>query len=131
MKLGDDDPPGDPPEESSKSKPVASSGGQGRRPLLNAYLGLLIITLIRLSSYWQQKSLSFIYGFKGQGVQLGDPKYELSSAFYPHIDQYYGFLVGLCYTMPYAISGLFAGSLTRTFNRKAMLFTVISVMSLC
>lgn len=64
-------------------------------------------------------------------MQLGNPKYELSSAFFPQIDQYYGLLIGLCYTLPFAISGLFAGQLTRKANRKVMMMTVITVMSLC
>ena len=103
-------------------------------PLFNpftAYWGLLIITLIRSSAYWQQKSLSFIYGYRGQGAQLGNPKYEIAASFHPFFDQYYGSLVGLLYTMPFAISALFAGQLTRKVNRKRMLIAVILGMSLC
>ena len=38
--------------------------------------------------------------------------FEIASA-YPMLENYYGVLVGLCFTMPYAISGLYAGGLTR------------------
>ena len=41
---------------------------------------------------------------------------------------YYGFLVGLFYTMPFAICGLFAGSKTRTMNRKNMLFLIMVIL---
>ena len=47
------------------------------------------------------------------------------------MDQHYGLLVGLCYTLPFAISGLFAGQLTRNLDRKVMLIAVITAMSLC
>ena len=53
--------------------------------------------------------------------------YEMSSA-YPEMNKYYGFLVGPFYTLPYAISGLFAGNLTRTINRKDMLFGIIMLL---
>lgn len=89
-----------------------------------AYLMLTVITLIRGTSYWHQKSLGYFYGFKGQGEQLGNPMYEVSSA-YGMMDDYYGFLVGLFYTMPYAISGLYAGNRTRFGNRKDRLFAII------
>lgn len=46
------------------------------------------------------------------------------------MEAYYGALVGLCFTLPYAISGLYAGSITRRGNRKWMLLGVIGVMSL-
>ena len=46
------------------------------------------------------------------------------------MESYYGALVGLCFTLPYAVSGLYAGSLTRRGNRKWMLLGVIGVMSL-
>ena len=42
----------------------------------------------------------------------------------------YGALVGLFFTMPYAISGLYTGSLTRTGNRKLMMIGAISIMSI-
>ena len=46
------------------------------------------------------------------------------------MESYYGALVGLCFTVPYAVSGLYTGSLTRRGNRKWMLMGVIGVMSL-
>jgi MFS family permease len=46
------------------------------------------------------------------------------------MESYYGALVGLFFTLPYAVSGLYTGSLTRRGNRKWMLMGVIGVMSL-
>jgi hypothetical protein len=37
----------------------------------------------------------------------GDPKYEIASAF-PQFHTYYGLLVGIAYTFPYLITGLYA-----------------------
>lgn len=91
---------------------------------VTAFSMLFVITLIRATSYWHQKSIGYFYGFKGQGDQLANPMYEISSA-YPLMSDYYGFLVGLFYTMPYAITGLFAGNMTRTLNRRDSLFAII------
>ena len=32
-----------------------------------SFFALAIITLIRISTFWQQKSISYFYGFKGSG----------------------------------------------------------------
>jgi MFS family permease len=47
------------------------------------------------------------------------------------MDLYYGFLVGMAYTLPNSIAGLYAGALTKTGNRKAMMLMVITALSLC
>lgn len=60
---------------------------------------------------------------------MGDPKFEIAMA-YPQMESYYGALVGLCFTVPYAVSGLYTGSITRRGNRKWMLMGVIGMMSL-
>lgn len=59
----------------------------------------------------------------------GDPKYEISAA-YPELQTYYGLLVGMAYSVPYSLAGLYAGSLTKTGNRKMMMIAVISILSL-
>jgi MFS family permease len=59
----------------------------------------------------------------------GDPKFEISSA-YPELNQYYGLLVGLFYSVPYALAGLYAGSLTKTGNRKLMMIGVVAALSM-
>ena len=56
--------------------------------------------------------------------------FEISSA-YPELNAYYGLLVGLCYTLPYSVSGLYAGSLTKNGNRKLMMMAVIAAISCC
>lgn len=60
---------------------------------------------------------------------MANPKFEISSA-YPMLENYYGVLVGLCFTMPYAISGLYAGGMTRNGNRKLMMIGAIALMSM-
>ena len=94
-----------------------------------SFMALTIITIIRIATQWQQKSIGYFYGFQGTGELAGSPKYEISTA-YPELDTYYGLLVGLAYTLPYSISGLYAGSLTRTYNRRAMMIGVITALSL-
>jgi hypothetical protein len=47
----------------------------------------------------------------------GDIKYEIASA-YPQLHDTYGLLVGLAFTVPYSIAGLYAGNMTKTGNRK-------------
>lgn len=90
---------------------------------------LAIVLLISIATQWQQKSIGYFFGFAGIGAMKGDPKFEISSA-YPELNQYYGLLVGLCYSLPYAISGLYAGSLTKKGNRKLMMITVVTLLSL-
>ena len=87
------------------------------------------MTLISIATQWQQKSIGYFYGFSGVGDMKGNPKFEISSA-YPQMDTYYGLLVGLCYSVPYALSGLYAGSLTKSGNRKLMLVGVVSLLSM-
>uniref|UniRef100_A0A7S3CMT4 Major facilitator superfamily (MFS) profile domain-containing protein n=1 Tax=Strombidium rassoulzadegani TaxID=1082188 RepID=A0A7S3CMT4_9SPIT len=43
---------------------------------------------------------------------------------------YYGVLVGLAYEIPQMFSGLYAGSLTKTGNRKMMLISVVAILSM-
>jgi MFS family permease len=59
----------------------------------------------------------------------GDPKFEIATA-YPELNQYYGLLVGLCYSLPYSLAGLYAGALTKTGNRKLMMIVVVGLLSL-
>jgi predicted MFS family arabinose efflux permease len=58
----------------------------------------------------------------------GDPVYEIGKA-YPQLGQYYGLLVGPAHTIPTAIFGLIAGSLTKTGNRKMMLLGALTILS--
>ena len=90
---------------------------------------LAIVLLISIATQWQQKSIGYFFGFAGIGAMKGDPKFEIASA-YPMLNQYYGLLVGLCYSLPNAVAGLYAGSLTKTGNRKIMMATVIALLSM-
>lgn len=96
---------------------------------ITSFYALAVITLIRITTNWQQKSIGYFYGYKGSGLLAGDPKFEIAAA-YPQLEASYGALVGLCFTLPYAISGLYSGSLTRKGNRKFMMIAVISMLSM-
>jgi MFS family permease len=57
----------------------------------------------------------------------GDVKFEIASA-YPQLHDTYGLLVGLAFTVPYSIAGLYAGNMTKTGNRKQMMiFTILAL----
>lgn len=45
------------------------------------------------------------------GASAGDPYFEISKS-YPQLDSMFGLLVGALYTLPFSISGLFAGQIT-------------------
>ena len=78
---------------------------------------------------WQRKSLSYIYGYKGLGVQAGSPTFEIGQV-YPQLDQSYGILQGMAYTLPFSICGVVLGMMKSGYNRKALLSSVIMVGAL-
>jgi MFS family permease len=43
--------------------------------------------------------------------------YEIAAS-YPQLNQWYGWLAGLAYTLPYSLMGLVAGAFTNKVNRK-------------
>lgn len=47
----------------------------------SSFFALAIITMIRIATFWQQKSISYFYGFKGSGDQIGNPKFEIATAY--------------------------------------------------
>lgn len=75
---------------------------------------------------WQRKSLNYIYGFSGDGFQLGNPKYEILSS-YPNLEMYYGTLAGVAYTVPESVFGLALGFLKPGYNRKILLCSMIAL----
>ena len=78
----------------------------------SSFFALVVIMMIRVTANWQQKSIGYFYGFKGSGLQANNPAFELAT-FYPELESYYGLLCGLCYTLPYALSGLYMGALSK------------------
>jgi hypothetical protein len=58
----------------------------------------------------------------------GDPKFEIATA-YPMLHEYYGWLVGFAFTLPYSVAGLYAGSLAKTGNRKLLMVATITLLS--
>jgi len=77
---------------------------------------------------WQRKSLNYAYGYTGLGAQAGDPMYEIRTM-WPELNQYYGLLTGLIYTVPYSFFGLVAGKISDSVNRKAFLALVVLLAS--
>lgn len=96
---------------------------------LYAYAIMFILLLVRCAFIWQRKSFNYIYGFKGDGFQLGNPDYEILSA-YPNMDRYYGTLAGLAYSVPNSICGLFVSLMPKGFNRKYLLAAVTVIAGL-
>lgn len=87
------------------------------------------MSLIRVATNWQQKSLGYYYGYKGIGIQANNPIYELSTSF-PELNQYYGMLVGALFTIPSSIFGLYSGQLISKWDRKMFLMLTVAMMSL-
>lgn len=77
---------------------------------------------------WQRKSLNYAYGYTGLGAQAGDPTYEIRTQ-WPQLNQYYGLLTGLVYTVPYSFFGLVAGKISDSVNRKLFLGIVVALAS--
>ena len=90
-------------------------------------LGLLV--MLRVAMNWQRKSLSYIYGFQGSGLKMGDPMFEILQS-YPQMDQYYGILSGAAYTLPFSFGGIVLGLMKTGYNRKTMLAGVVALGSL-
>lgn len=87
-------------------------------------LGMLF--MMRIGMNWQRKSLSYIYGYKGLGTQAGSPTFEIGQA-YPQLDQSYGILQGMAYTLPFSICGIVLGMMGSGYNRKSLLSSVVIV----
>jgi len=85
-----------------------------------AWSVLALLLVVRITIIWQRKSFNFIYGFAGEGLKLGDPMYEILSA-YPQMDKYYGVLSGMAYSVPMSVCGLALGMLKGGFNRTFLM----------
>ena len=48
----------------------------------------------------------------------------------PGLDNYYGVLAGMAYTVPYSVAALFVSLLPPGFNRKRLVFTVSLIAGL-
>ena len=100
-----------------------------KRSNMYAYSVLGLLLFVRIAVIWQRKSIGYIFGYQGEGIKLGDPKFELLS-FYPEMDSYYGILSGLAYTLPYSICGLSVGMMKGGFNRKNLMSLIIILAGL-
>jgi MFS family permease len=90
-------------------------------------LVVLVILFIRIVQQWQQKSLTYAFGFSA--TVSGNAFYEIAAS-YPELGKYYGLIVGLLFTLPFSISGLVMGALTDKFNRKILLGTTVILSSI-
>ena len=72
---------------------------------------------------WQRKSLSYIYGFKGDALQ-STSHYEILKV-YPEMQNYYGALSGFAYTLPFSLGGVILGLMPNNYNRKTLLSAVV------
>ena len=93
------------------------------------YALLAVISLIKVCTAWQQKSLGFYFGYKGVGYQALNPIYEITTSF-PQLNQYYGMLVGALFTIPYSICGLYSGQIIGKYDRKKFLILTVALMSM-
>jgi hypothetical protein len=109
-----------------------SKDGKKGMPKFNAaysYFVLAIVLACRIMVQWQRKGLNYAYGYTGLGEMANNPIYEISTA-YPQLNQWYGLLVGLIYTLPYASFGLVAGKISDSVNRKMALGICILLASM-
>jgi len=89
-----------------------------------AYFVLFITLIARIMVQWQRKGINYSYGYTGLGDKMNNPLYEMGT-FYPQMKNWYGWLIGAVYTIPYCFFGLVAGKLTDTVNRKTFLGIVL------
>jgi MFS family permease len=91
---------------------------------LYAYFVLFITLIARIMVQWQRKGINYSYGYTGLGLKMNNPLYEMGT-FYPQLTEWYGWLIGFFYTIPYCFFGLVAGKMTDTVNRKTFLGIVL------
>ena len=61
-----------------------------------------------------------MYGYKGVGLNAGNPLFEITAS-YPQMDKYYGLLSGAGFSLSYAIAGILWGIAADKSNRKMIL----------
>ena len=71
---------------------------------------LLLVMSIKVLTGVGRQSLGFIFGFKGDGLFAGDPKYSMSAAF-PMMAKNFGLFSGPGYSITFGAGGLFIGQL--------------------
>ena len=55
-----------------------------------------------------QSALGYTFGFKGQGINAGSTKYEITSAF-PSLAKNYALISGPAFSISYGFGGIFMG----------------------
>ena len=77
----------------------------------------------------QMQALGYIYGFAGQGANAGKAFYEIAVA-YPKLNEYYGLLSGLAFSLSFSVAGVFAGIAVDKYSRTKILALTGVVWSL-
>lgn len=114
-------------EDSIKEKQgMQSSSSTANKIGIYSWFVLGMLFLMRIGMNWQRKSLSYIYGYKGLGDQAGNAAFEIGRV-YPQLDQSYGILQGMAYTIPFSLCGVVLGMLGSGYNRKTLLSSVVMV----
>lgn len=77
----------------------------------------------------QQEAFSYLYGYVGDGVNMGSKHYEISSSF-ASLTKYYGLLSGAGFSITFAVAGVFWGIMCEKQNRKRIIATACLVWSM-
>ena len=88
---------------------------------------LCLLASVGMIEYIQSESLSYVVGFKGQGLLAGNPKFEMQAA-YPNILAYYGVISSI--DSLFNTFGIFLGPAIDKFNRKNLLGGMVALSSL-
>lgn len=81
---------------------------------------LCLLLAIRVNHGVNQSCLGYIFGFKGEGLLAGDPKFEMRTAF-PSLFKNYALLSGPAFGISYGVGGIFMGQLIDRYPRKLVL----------
>lgn len=89
------------------------------RPSTYSWFILALLLSVRALHYGSRQTVGYAYGFLGQGSMYND--HYMLSLTYPKLQQYYGLICSLFFSIPYSVFGIFSGTLTETRNRKVLL----------
>lgn len=100
----------------------------------NKYATLVIffVLMMKMVNQWHRRSLTYAFGLS-MGLDFPEDQraiYEISAS-YPQIQNWYPWLSGLIYSLPYSIAGILMGSYTHAVNRKKTMGIVMALAGLC
>jgi hypothetical protein len=97
-----------------------------RRSDFHAWSVAVLFLVMRTLMMWHKKSLNFVYGYSWEGSSDLANKYEITTS-YPMMDQYYGVLAGLAYSLPQSLCGLGLGFFDGKITQKALLVSLLGL----